>query len=116
MPNKGITKREFIQTVGAGTPTMLALTQSLGAAQIVAGRAVATPKAEPIDRLKYFNASSVEFGLRDQAAGLSRESAQDRLIRLPGGERILRGCAFCWVRRISSASRGLNSVRTAASA
>jgi hypothetical protein len=95
MPDQGITKRQFLQTLGAGTPTMMALSQSLVAAQIASGGApAATAKAEPIDCSKFFNASALEFGPRDRAAGLTRESAQDRLIRLPGGERVFRGMRF----------------------
>src|SRR5688500_9553022 len=95
MSKKGITKREFIQTVGSGAPSVLAMSQNLSAAQITSGQAPAvTRKAEPLDCSKYFNASAVEFGPRDAAARLTRESGQDRLIRLPGGERVLRGLPF----------------------
>jgi hypothetical protein len=95
MADKGITKREFIQSVGSGVPSVLAMSQNLAAAQTTGAQTPAvTPKAEPLDCSKYFNASAVDFGPRDAAARLTRESAQDRLIRLPGGERVLRGMPF----------------------
>jgi hypothetical protein len=95
LADEGITKREFIQAVGGGVPTVLALSQNLAAAQTAAGQTPAvTRKAEALDCSKYFNASAVDFGPRDAAAGLTTESRQDRLVRLPGGERVLRGMPF----------------------
>jgi hypothetical protein len=95
MADKGITKREFIQAVGAGAPSVLAMSQNLAASQTIAGQTpVVTRKAEALDCSKYFNASAVDFGPRDAAARLTKESGQDRLIRVPGGERVLRGLPF----------------------
>ena len=71
MPEKGITKREFVQAVGAGVPTVLAMSQNLGMAQTVAGQPAVTRKAEPLDCSKYFTASATDFGPRDPAAGLT---------------------------------------------
>ncbi|HEU0139709.1 MAG TPA: CehA/McbA family metallohydrolase [Bryobacteraceae bacterium] len=95
MKDKGITKRDFLQTMGAGVPTVLALNPGLAAAQTVTGHPPAvTRKAEPIDCSNYFTASAADLGPREQAARLTRESQQDRLIRMPGGERGLRGLPF----------------------
>jgi hypothetical protein len=95
MPDEGLTKRAFLQAIGGGAPMMAALSPSQAAAQAGATRSgSATRKAEPVDCSRYFNASASDLGPRAQAAGLTAESARDRLIRLPGGEQVLRGLPF----------------------
>jgi hypothetical protein len=51
-------------------------------------------KFTPIDLRPYFNTSSVDFGPREKAKGLTGESANDGLIRMPGNNQTFRGIPF----------------------
>jgi hypothetical protein len=61
----------------------------------------------PMDLTRYFTAAPADFGPRERAIGLSRESRETGLISMPRGTRVFRGIPFllgpeeatkkCWV-------------------
>src|SRR5574341_1155535 len=85
-----LTKRAFLQSVAAGTPTL----------RLMLGGTQASPTADtegkftPVDCSKHFNASAADLGPKDRAKDLSPQSERDRLIRTPGGKRVFRGIPF----------------------
>ena len=93
----GVSRREFLMTVGATAPTLRLMEGEAGGAPGV----VPQPDAEasrgkftPIDLSAHFNSSSQEFGTREKAALIGGESARDSLIRVPAGKRDLQGIPF----------------------
>jgi hypothetical protein len=94
MPKEGISKRAFLQSVSAGVPSMLAFSQTPPAQEGGMRDGAVTRKATPIDCSNRYTASSTDLGPRAQAAALATDSRQDKLIRLPGGDRALRGIPF----------------------
>jgi hypothetical protein len=92
-----VTKRTFLQTVGAGVPSLKLLLDNTpaAAASTPAGPAVtAASKFTPINCSRYLTASPIAFGPREQAKGLVAEAARDGLIRTPGGRQSFRGIPF----------------------
>jgi hypothetical protein len=93
----GLSRREFLRTVGAGAPTISLV---VGRASAVAGTAPeaeaagAADKFTPIELTPHFSASSRDFGARERAWDLGGDSAKDLLIRVPGGKRRLQGIPF----------------------
>ncbi len=88
-------RRSFLQVVSAGLPTLTLMVQQTGAkAAQVTGVARASGKFEPIDLNRYFNASPSDFGPREQAKGLSGDTARDGLVRPSSGKQNLRGIPF----------------------
>ena len=97
-------RRDFLFTLGAAAPTL-----TLWPA-IASGAPPTAPEPEdwgssakftPIDLSPHFNSSSRDFGpreigayLRDMALALGEYSAEDSLIRVPGGKRNLQGIPF----------------------
>jgi hypothetical protein len=93
----GFSRREFLLTVGATAPT-ISLTEG-GARGVpppsLGPEAVdASGKFTPIKLSAYFNSSAREFGTREKAALIGGDSAQDSLIRVPGGTRDMQGIPF----------------------
>ncbi|MEW5977081.1 MAG: CehA/McbA family metallohydrolase [Acidobacteriota bacterium] len=87
-----VTRRTFLQTVSGTLPTLTFIGQRGTAADDAApgGR----DKFTPLDLRSLFTASPFSFGPRDEARGLSSQSAKDGLIRMPSGKQILRGIPF----------------------
>lgn len=93
----GVSRREFLATVGATAPTLSLMgSKASGPEGSAAGPEVpdASGKFTTIDLTSYFNSSSQEFGARDKAAMIGGDSAKDSLIRVPGGKRDLQGIPF----------------------
>ena len=92
-----LTRRGFLQTVGAGVPTLALLVQGSGITgqtsdQLSAASAAA--KFTPVDLTPYFNTSPRGFGPREQAKSLGKDSAHDGLIRVPTGKQTFQGIPF----------------------
>ena len=90
-------RRNFLQTVGAGVPTLKLLFEPPSAHAQAAPGASAKFNAEkfsPIDLGSYFNASPNDFGSQERAKGLSGDPNRDGLVRTPAGEQNLRGIPF----------------------
>ena len=86
-------RRRFLQTVGAGVPTLSLALQ--GARAATAGPPPGPPaKFSPLDLRPFFNCSAKDFGPRDRASQIGGEAAKDRLVRMPGGEQALQGIPF----------------------
>jgi hypothetical protein len=90
-------RRNFMKTAGGGVPTLTFLMQQTSAAPA----SLATKKHQavsdkfiPIDLSRQFTAAPADFGSRERAKELSRESREDGLIRLPGGKQVFRGIPF----------------------
>ena len=87
------TRRSFLQTVGVTAPTLsLVLERAASAGQ--ASAPALSEKSTPVDLGRYFNASSRDFGSREQARRLGGEIAGDGLLRTPAGRQTLRGLPF----------------------
>jgi len=77
-------RRSFLQSVGAGAPTLKLM-----------GTAAAGPeKFAPIDLARHFNASPKDFGPRDRMRVRNSPQFQDGLIHPPAGEQALHGIPF----------------------
>jgi len=90
-------RRNFLQTVGAGVPTLKLILDGTQAGGGSGGASVAgmgARKFVPIDLTPHFNASSRDFGVRAQARELGGDSARDGLLRTPAGEQNFRGIPF----------------------
>ena len=122
MGNEGFTQKDwsrrcFLQTMGAGLPTLRLMFEGTGAA---AGQTTGSgPKFDqakftPVDLSRHFNSSPSGFGPREQARGLSGDSAKDGLLHTPAGAQSFRGIPFllgpegvenkCWIVLSSRAS------------
>ncbi|HYK92202.1 MAG TPA: CehA/McbA family metallohydrolase [Acidobacteriota bacterium] len=93
--SQGWSRRNFLQTVSVGAPT---LTLVMDHGHIPDAMPQVSPSTggrfHPMDLKGIFTASSADFGPRPQAQSLGAESARDRLIRTPAGERTFRGIPF----------------------
>jgi hypothetical protein len=93
----GVSRREFLLTVGATAPT-ISLMEGDASGVVSPGAKPEAPDATgrftPIKLSAYFNSSSREFGPREKVALVGGESAKDSLIRVPAGWRDLRGIPF----------------------
>ncbi len=90
-------RRRFLQTVGAGVPTLsLALQDPRAATGGPAGGPPPGPpgKFSPLDLKGLFNCSAKDFGPRDRARQIGGEAAKDGLVRMPGGKQALQGIPF----------------------
>jgi hypothetical protein len=91
-----LSRRNFLQVAGAGAPTVKLLLEASSAS----GQAIPSIPANdshkftPVNLSPYFNSSPTDFGRRENAKQLGGASAQDGLIRVPCGNRILRGIPF----------------------
>ncbi|MCZ6514288.1 MAG: hypothetical protein O6850_00310, partial [Acidobacteria bacterium] len=82
-------RRGFLQTVGAGVPTLTVMLgeNAAGAASAPNDAAAASGKFTPLDLSAHFNSSAKDFGPRAHA----RRFSKDGLIRAPGGNQNFRG-------------------------
>jgi hypothetical protein len=93
----GVSRREFLVTVGATAPTLSLMGSKASGTEGSAAEPEApdaSGKFTPIDLSSYFNSSSQEFGTREKAAMIGGDSVKDSLIRVPGGKRDLQGIPF----------------------
>ncbi len=94
---RNASRRNFLQTVGAGVPTLSLVMNGTKAAAKGAPGAESVARSEkftPIGLGKHFCASPSDFGPREQARGLSGDSNRDGLLRTPAGEQSCRGIPF----------------------
>ncbi|MBZ5564617.1 MAG: CehA/McbA family metallohydrolase [Acidobacteriia bacterium] len=90
-------RRNFLQTVGAGVPTLSLVMHGTNAATNGgAGKepSVASEKFTPVELGPHYSASPTEFGPREQARGLSGDPNRDGLLRTAVGEQSCRGIPF----------------------
>ncbi len=90
-------RRDFLQTVGAGAPTLTLMKERSDASTNLQSQPPAADgpvKFHPVDLAGKFSASPADFGPRPQAQSLGGESAKDRLIRTPAGGQNFRGIPF----------------------
>ncbi len=80
-------RRAFLQTAGAGAPALAARLSS-------APEDPAAGKFTPLDLSPLFTAASADWGPQEPARRLGKASAQDQLVRTPGGRTALRGIPF----------------------
>src|SRR5208283_5933809 len=102
-----LSRRNFLQAVGAGVPTVKLLLDapSAGGEAKDSSPSYDPRKFTPIDLSHLFTSSPEDFGARLQARELSGECSEDGLMRTPGGEQTFRGIPFllgpqrgkCWV-------------------
>jgi hypothetical protein len=95
MSDTDLTKRAFLQVMGASLPAVQLV---LGAAGAPPQRAQAASsnraKFTPLDCTAHFNASAADLGRREQAKDLTAEGARDALVRTPSGSQRFRGIPF----------------------
>src|SRR5690348_10506389 len=88
-------RRNFIQRTSGSVPTLAFMLQRSDAATPAARKDPAvSDKFVPMDLTRHFTATPADFGSRDRAKGLSRETRESGLIRMPTGRRVLRGIPF----------------------
>ena len=87
-------RRAFLQTVGVQVPTLSLMMAAPGVATAASAPAVDTEKFTPLDLDRYFTASTIEFGPRDNARSFGRDSQRDGLVRVPAGRQTFRGVPF----------------------
>src|SRR6266581_3402969 len=92
---KDCSRRNFLQAVGAGVPTLKLLLDGVGGAPpAVRPEPPFDPnKFTPLDISRHLTATAQDFGAREQARG-SLGCEQDGLVRTPAGEQKLRGIPF----------------------
>jgi hypothetical protein len=86
-------RRNFLQTIGGALPTLAVVHEATGPQTGIAEEA-GKNKFSPIDLSTFFTASPADFGPRQKARGLSRDSSVDGLIRVPAGKQVFRGVPF----------------------
>lgn len=88
-------RRNFIQRTSGSVPTLAFMLQRSDAATPAARKDPAvSDKFVPMDLTRHFTATPADFGSRDRAKGLNRETRESGLIRMPTGRRVLRGIPF----------------------
>src|SRR5439155_20080194 len=90
------TRRNFLQTVGAGVPTLKLLLEGTAAGALPTAQPEQPfdpEKFTPLDISGHLTATAQDFGPRERARGLLG-SEQDGLVRTPTGEQKLRGIPF----------------------
>ena len=93
----GLSRREFLRTVGSTGPTITLMDgEARGAPRTAPQKEAgdASGKFTPIELGPYFNASAQDFGTREKAALIGGESAKDSMIRVPGGKQNTQGIPF----------------------
>ncbi len=91
------TRRNFLETMGAGVPTLSILSQAAAQGAGLPGTEEpkpGSPKFTLVDLGPYFNAGPADFGPREKARNLNGRSALDGLIYTPAGQQRLRGIPF----------------------
>ncbi len=94
---KDRSRRKFLQTVGAGVPTLSLFAESAtspGGGQPPKTSQLASTKFTPIDISGAFNCSPKEYGPQEQAKGMSGLTGKDGLIRTPAGRQAFQGIPF----------------------
>jgi len=94
---KHCSRRNFLQTVSAGVPTLMLVGQVNPAAaepSAASDQTRARGKFAPIDLGPYVTASSNDFGPRAWARGMGGPAANDGLIRTLAGQQAVRGIPF----------------------
>ena len=92
--NSDWSRRNFIQKTSGGVPTLAFMLQHAGPAPASKKQQNVSDKFIPIDLSRQFTATPADFGPRERARGLTRQSREDGLIRLPGGKQVFRGIPF----------------------
>jgi hypothetical protein len=90
-------RRSFLQAASGTLPTLTLIGQrtSVGAAAATQlPETTSAAKFTPLDLASHFTASSVDFGPREKAKGLSSDAKGDGLVRMPGGKQTFRGIPF----------------------
>src|SRR5712692_3026261 len=103
-------RRNFIKRTGGGVPTLAFMLQKTSASPPSPAPKkdqTVSDKFVPMDLTRYFNAAPADFGPRERAKGLSRETRASGLISMPRGKRVFRGIPFllgpeeatkkCWI-------------------
>src|SRR5262245_47781753 len=94
----GLSRRGFLQTVGAGVPTLTVMLEGASATRSSAGaegiEGASGAKFTPIALERHFTASSADFGPSDRIRRFGGESEKDGLLRTPAGEQKLLGIPF----------------------
>lgn len=91
------TRRTFLKAVGGGIPTLASITPgsfAQGDKKAEPPQKFGNDKFLPIDLSRYFNASPVDFGVRESAKKLGGPSSKDGLLRMPAGNLTLQGIPF----------------------
>src|SRR6266851_2497516 len=120
--NSVSSRRNFIKRTGGGVPTLAFMLQKSSASPPETKKdQTVSDKFVPMDLTRHFTATPADFGPRDRAKGLSRETRESGLISMPRGKRVFRGIPFllgpeeatkkCWIalssRTASWSTRGL---------
>ena len=101
-------RRNFIKRTGGGVPTLAFMLQRSGAAPPETKKdQTVSDKFVPMDLTRHFTATPADFGPRDRAKGMSRETRESGLVAMPRGKRVFRGIPFllgpeeatkkCWI-------------------
>ncbi|TMB53814.1 MAG: hypothetical protein E6J47_08995 [Chloroflexi bacterium] len=90
----GWSRRNFLETVGAGVPTLRLMLEGANPAAQPQGRGFSREKFVPIDLAGHFNSSPADFGPQERAQWLGGDSARDSLLRTPAGEHDFYGLPF----------------------
>ncbi len=94
---RNVSRRNFLQTVGAGVPTLslvMSETKATGVGVAGAPAGSSSGKFTTVDLEPHFCASPRDFGLREQARGLSGDPNRDGLLRTEAGKQSCRGIPF----------------------
>jgi hypothetical protein len=94
---RGVSRRDFLKTVGAGAPTITLMAGEPGSMARTSPEPQtrdASDKFTPIELTPHYTAASQDFGKREGAFALGGECEKDLLIRVPGGKRRLQGIPF----------------------
>lgn len=87
-----LTKRTFLQTIGAGVSALRLVVAGL--APSLAKPQDRTGKFTPVDCSRLFTASPADLGPQDPGVMPGGSSAADQLIRAPAGSHVFRGIPF----------------------
>src|SRR5712692_4909157 len=101
-------RRSFIKRTGGGVPTLAFMLQKSSASPPETKKdQTVSDKFVPVDITRHFTATPADFGPRDRAKGLSRETRESGLISMPRGKHVFRGIPFllgpeettkkCWI-------------------
>src|SRR5712692_8966082 len=90
-------RRNFMQRTSGGVPTLAFMLQKSSAAPAsptTKKDQTVSDKFVPMELTRHFTATPADFGPRDRAKGLSRETRESGLISMPRGHRVFRGVPF----------------------
>ena len=93
--NSVSSRRNFIKRTGGGVPTLAFMLQKSSTAPPETKKdPTVSDKFVPMDLTRQFTAAPSDFGPRERAKGLSRETRESGLIANPRGRRVFRGIPF----------------------